>query len=96
MRSGHRLELLAESDEEIDARGCSHQDNLIARKEDLVVESEPEIGRRTPGMVGHIGLACVAEWVESEDEAKLLRDEGVDLLQSWHCSKPEVDPDWMD
>lgn len=42
-----------------------------------------------------IGLECVAEWVENEAEAELLRKEGVDLLQGWHCGKPEVDPDWM-
>jgi len=42
-----------------------------------------------------IGLECVAEWVENEDEAKLLLEEGVDFLQGWHCGKPEIDPDWL-
>jgi len=42
-----------------------------------------------------IGLECVAEWVESAEEAELLREEGIDLLQGWHCGKPEIDPDWL-
>ncbi|MBO6782276.1 MAG: EAL domain-containing protein [Alphaproteobacteria bacterium] len=42
-----------------------------------------------------IGLECVAEWVETGEEAELLREEGVELLQGWHCGKPEIDPDWM-
>lgn len=42
-----------------------------------------------------IGLEAVAEWVETEDEANLLHEEGVDLLQGWHCGKPEIDPDWL-
>ncbi|NKB47848.1 MAG: EAL domain-containing protein [Alphaproteobacteria bacterium] len=41
-----------------------------------------------------IGLKTVAEWVETEEEAQLLRDEGVDYLQGWHYGKPETDPDW--
>ncbi len=41
-----------------------------------------------------IGLECVAEWVENAEEAELLRDEGIDLLQGWHCGKPEIDPAW--
>lgn len=42
-----------------------------------------------------IGLKCVAEWVETAEEAALLHSEGVDLLQGWHCGKPEIDPDWL-
>lgn len=42
-----------------------------------------------------IGLKCAAEWVENEDEAKLLLEEGVDFLQGWHCGKLEIDPDWL-
>ncbi len=42
-----------------------------------------------------IGLQSVAEWVKTEDEAQLLREEGVDFLQGWHCGKPEVEPDWL-
>jgi EAL domain-containing protein (putative c-di-GMP-specific phosphodiesterase class I) len=42
-----------------------------------------------------IGLECVAEWVETAEEAELLRAEGIDLLQGWHCGKPEINPDWL-
>jgi len=42
-----------------------------------------------------IGLKCVGEWVETAEEAALLKQEGVDFLQGWHCGKPEVDPDWL-
>ena len=33
--------------------------------------------------------------VENAEEADLLKTEGVDLLQGWHCGKPEIDPDWL-
>jgi len=42
-----------------------------------------------------IDIQCVAEWVENAAEADLLKTEGVDLLQGWHCGKPEIDPDWL-
>ena len=42
-----------------------------------------------------IGLKAVAEWVETEEEAELLRREGVDHLQGWHCGKPAIEPDWL-
>ena len=42
-----------------------------------------------------IGLESVAEWVETEAEAELLKSEGVDLLQGWHCGRPDINPDWM-
>ena len=41
-----------------------------------------------------IGLKTVAEWVETEEEAELLRSEGVDYLQGWHYGKPEIDNPW--
>jgi diguanylate cyclase (GGDEF)-like protein len=41
-----------------------------------------------------IGLKTVAEWVETEEEAELLRQEGVDFLQGWHFGKPEIEPPW--
>lgn len=51
--------------------------------------------RTLVGLSKGIGLQCVAEWVETPEEAALLRSEGVDLLQGWHCGKPEIDPDWL-
>jgi len=41
-----------------------------------------------------IGLKTVAEWVETEEEAEMLRREGVDFLQGWHYGKPEIEPPW--
>lgn len=41
-----------------------------------------------------IGLKTVAEWVETEEEAELLRGEGVDFLQGWYCGKPTTEPPW--
>ena len=41
-----------------------------------------------------IGLSTVAEWVETAEEAELLRQEGVDYLQGWYCGKPMIEPDW--
>jgi EAL domain-containing protein (putative c-di-GMP-specific phosphodiesterase class I) len=41
-----------------------------------------------------IGLKTVAEWVETEEEAAMLREEGVDFLQGWHCGKPSIEPAW--
>jgi diguanylate cyclase (GGDEF)-like protein len=46
------------------------------------------------GLARGIGLKTVAEWVESEEEADLLRAEGVDYLQGWHCGKPTTEPAW--
>ena len=41
-----------------------------------------------------IGLKTVAEWVENDEEAEMLRREGVDFLQGWHCGKPTTEPPW--
>ena len=41
-----------------------------------------------------IGLKTVAEWVETEEEAELLRREGIDFLQGWHYGKPIIEPPW--
>jgi diguanylate cyclase (GGDEF)-like protein len=41
-----------------------------------------------------IGLETVAEWVETEEEAEMLRGEGIDFLQGWHYGKPEIEPPW--
>lgn len=42
-----------------------------------------------------LGLESVAEWVETEDEADLLKQEGGDFLQGWHYGRLEIEPDWM-
>ncbi|MCZ6455454.1 MAG: EAL domain-containing protein [Alphaproteobacteria bacterium] len=42
-----------------------------------------------------IGLKTVAEWVENEEEAELLRSEGIDFLQGWYYGKPTIEPPWL-
>ena len=41
-----------------------------------------------------IGLKTVAEWVETEEEAELLRGEEVDFLQGWYYGQPTIEPPW--
>jgi EAL domain-containing protein (putative c-di-GMP-specific phosphodiesterase class I) len=41
-----------------------------------------------------IGLKTVAEWVETEEEAELLRRAGIDFLQGWHYGKPVIELPW--
>jgi EAL domain-containing protein (putative c-di-GMP-specific phosphodiesterase class I) len=40
-------------------------------------------------------LATVAEWVDSEEDAKLLERFGVDYFQGFYFGKPELKPEWM-
>jgi len=42
----------------------------------------------------HFHLATVAEWVGSEDEARLLENLGVDFFQGFHCGEPSMSPVW--
>jgi len=39
-------------------------------------------------------LVTVAEFVENLDDAKILTDEGVGLLQGYYFGKPELNPPW--
>ncbi len=41
-----------------------------------------------------IGLKTVAEWVETEEEAELLRGEEVNYLQGWYYGQPTIEPPW--
>jgi len=61
---------------------CDHPDNL------LFVRTLIQLARG-------IGLRTVAEWVETEEEAAVLKREGVDCLQGWFCGKPTIAPDWQ-
>ena len=38
----------------------------------------------------HLGITTVAEWVESEETAKILAEWGVDFLQGDYCGRPEL------
>jgi diguanylate cyclase (GGDEF)-like protein len=40
-------------------------------------------------------LETVAEWVSSEEDAKLLVELGVDYFQGFYFGEPTVSPDWM-
>ena len=40
-------------------------------------------------------LETVAEWVGSEEDAKLLASFGVDYFQGFHVGEPSLEPDWM-
>jgi EAL domain-containing protein (putative c-di-GMP-specific phosphodiesterase class I) len=42
-----------------------------------------------------LGLTTVAEWVETAEEAKLLEQQGVDLLQGYHFGKPSIERSWQ-
>jgi diguanylate cyclase (GGDEF)-like protein len=40
-------------------------------------------------------LETVAEWVSSEEDAKLLLELGVDYFQGYYFGQPNVSPDWL-
>jgi diguanylate cyclase (GGDEF)-like protein len=40
-------------------------------------------------------LETVAEWVSSEEDAKLLAELGIDYFQGFYFGEPTVSPDWM-
>ncbi len=43
----------------------------------------------------NFGMQTVAEWVENEADAMLLKGLGVDFLQGYLIGKPETNPDWL-
>jgi len=43
----------------------------------------------------NFGMQTVAEWVENEADAMLLKGLGVDYLQGFLLGKPETNPDWL-
>jgi diguanylate cyclase (GGDEF)-like protein len=40
-------------------------------------------------------LDTVAEWVGSEEDAKLLADLGVEYFQGYYFGQPDISPDWL-
>jgi diguanylate cyclase (GGDEF)-like protein len=51
--------------------------------------------RHLLGLAGGLGLTTVAEWVETAEEATLLKQQGVDLLQGYHFGKPCIERPWQ-
>ncbi len=43
----------------------------------------------------NFGMKTVAEWVDNEADAMLLKGLGVDYLQGYLLGKPETSPDWL-
>lgn len=43
----------------------------------------------------NFGMKTVAEWVDNEADAMLLKGLGVDFLQGYLLGKPEINPDWL-
>lgn len=43
----------------------------------------------------NFGMQTVAEWVDNEADAMLLKGLGVDYLQGFLIGKPEITPDWL-
>ena len=43
----------------------------------------------------NFGMKTVAEWVDNENDATLLKALGVDFLQGFYLGKPEQKPEWV-
>ncbi|MEL6380813.1 MAG: EAL domain-containing protein, partial [Pseudomonadota bacterium] len=43
----------------------------------------------------NFGMKTVAEWVDNEADAMLLKGLGVDYLQGYLLGKPEIFPVWL-
>jgi len=62
---------------------------------DLSVSAENQIFVRTlVDLAQNFDLKTVAEWVGSEEDAKLLENFGVDYFQGYYFGEPVLDPDW--
>ena len=51
--------------------------------------------RTLVGLAKNFGLKTVAEWADSEEDAKLLAEYGVDYFQGFHFGRPEIAPAWL-
>ncbi len=47
-------------------------------------------------MAHHFGIRTVAEWVETETDAEILRSLGVDFLQGNHMGVPDTESPWQE
>jgi diguanylate cyclase (GGDEF)-like protein len=61
----------------------------------LAASRENQIFVRTlVDLAKHFNLETVAEWVGSDEEAKLLETLGVEYFQGYHCGEPSMRPVW--
>jgi EAL domain-containing protein (putative c-di-GMP-specific phosphodiesterase class I) len=68
-------------------------DGLFVR--DLATKVENQVFlRHLVGLAHGLGFTTVAEGVEDEDQAAILRREGVLLLQGYYYAKPTIDAPW--
>lgn len=44
----------------------------------------------------NFGMKTVAEWVDNENDARILKALGIDFLQGFYISKPERRPEWTE
>src|SRR5262249_44210124 len=51
--------------------------------------------RTLTDLAKNFDLKVVAEWVESEEDAKLLESFGVDYFQGFFFGEPEIEPRWL-
>ncbi len=51
--------------------------------------------RTLAGLANGFGLTTVAECVETAEDAAILVDEGIDLLQGYYFARPTVHPPWI-
>jgi EAL domain-containing protein (putative c-di-GMP-specific phosphodiesterase class I) len=62
---------------------------------DLTTSPENQIFVQTlVGLARNFKLKTVAEWVGSEEDAKLLESFGVDYFQGFFFGEPALDPEW--
>lgn len=51
--------------------------------------------RTLVGLAKNFKLKTVAEWADSEDDANLLAEFGIDYLQGFKFGRPEIAPKWL-
>ena len=61
----------------------------------ILVANRSEIAIRVFRAANELGMKTVAEWVDNEADAMLLKGLGVDYLQGFMIGKPETAPAWL-
>jgi EAL domain-containing protein (putative c-di-GMP-specific phosphodiesterase class I) len=63
---------------------------------DIAQSPDNQLFARTlVGLAKNFQLKTVAEWVDSEEDAKLLCEYGIDFLQGYIFGRPEIAPAWL-